>query len=323
MSKKVFYRYNQSTESYERVFPSWKTRAWIVTRQFLVGAMVGITAFLLLDSVILMPHERLLRNENRDLKAELGVMNRRLTEAIGVIEDIAQRDNNFYRVMLQADPITDAQRFAGLDREYRYNEISSLADNSLVTDLSRKMARLEREIYVESKSFDELRTLAGQQNDRLHHVPAIQPISERNLKQLASGYGRRVDPIYGTGKFHEGMDFSANIGTPVYATGDGRVKSAGWNSGYGNLIEIDHGFNYLTRYAHLSKMHVTAGQTVRRGDLIGEVGNTGKSTGPHLHYEVRYKGQPQNPVHYYFYDLTPEQYAEMIQKSDNSGYVMD
>ncbi len=323
MSKKVFYRYNPLTESYERVFPSWKSRVWIVARQFVMGAMVGVTAFLLLDSVILMPHERLLRNENRGLKSELDVLNRRLDGAIDVIENIAERDNNFYRVMLQADPISDAQRFAGLDREHRYDELSGLADNDLVTDVARKMARLEREIYVESKSFDELRTLAGQQSDRLSHIPAIQPISSLSLKQMASGYGRRVDPIYGTGKFHEGMDFSANIGTPVYATGDGRVLSSGWNSGYGNLIEIDHGFNYVTRYAHLSKMHVRPGQTVKRGDLIGEVGNTGKSTGPHLHYEVRYKGQPQNPVHYYFYDLTPEQYAEMIQLADNSGHVMD
>ncbi len=132
---------------------------------------------------------------------------------------------------------------------------------------------------------------------------------------MASGYGYRVDPIYGTAKFHEGMDFASNIGTPVYATGNGIVKFAKWHSGYGNLIEIDHGFNYVTRYAHLSEISVATGQQVKRGDLIGKVGNTGKSTGPHLHYEVRLRGIPQNPVNYYFFDLTPEEYAAMIEKA--------
>ena len=140
---------------------------------------------------------------------------------------------------------------------------------------------------------------------------------------MASGYGRRVDPVYGTIKMHEGMDFACDIGTPVYATGDGTVVSAEWNSGYGNLIEINHGYGYTTRYAHLSKIDVKPGQKVSRGDRIGASGNTGKSTGPHVHYEVRLRGVPQNPVNYYFYDLTPEEYAEMITHAENAGHVMD
>jgi murein DD-endopeptidase MepM/ murein hydrolase activator NlpD len=140
---------------------------------------------------------------------------------------------------------------------------------------------------------------------------------------MASGYGYRVDPVYGTTKFHEGMDFSAPQGTPVYATGDGTVIHSSWESAYGNLIEINHGYNYVTRYAHLSEILVRNGQTVKRGDLIGKVGNTGKSTGPHLHYEVRLRGEPQNPVNYYFFDLTPAQYDEMIRLAENAGHVMD
>lgn len=154
-------------------------------------------------------------------------------------------------------------------------------------------------------------------------MPAIQPVPEKFLRTMASGYGARRDPVYGTMKFHEGMDFSAPIGTPVYATADGTVRTSSWQSAYGNMVEIDHGYNYTTRYAHMSKLIAQVGKKVKRGDLIGLVGNTGKSTGPHLHYEVRYRGAPQNPVNYYFYDISPEQYDEIIRMAENAGHVMD
>ncbi len=323
VGKTVFYRYNSVTESYERVYPSWKSRMWIVVRHFAVGIIIGGAAFLLLDNVIDFPHERMLKRENRELRSELEILNRRLDVAQAVLEDIAERDNNFYRVMMQTERISDAQRYAGLDRDDRYNQLTSMADNRLIGMLTDKMNLLERELYVQSKSFDHLRELAGQQKDKLAHIPAIQPIAEKDMKQMASGYGYRRDPVYGTGKFHEGMDFAADKGTPVYATGDATVLSAEWNSGYGYMIELNHGYNYVTRYAHLSNMHVRPGQKVKRGDLIGNVGNTGKSTGYHLHYEVRYNGVPQNPVNFYFYDLTPEQYNEMLQLAENAGHVMD
>lgn len=295
----------------------------VAVRHLLVGILVAGCAFMILDTFQMLPRERMLQRQNRELRAELDELNLRMDRAQTVMADIAARDNNFYRVMLQADTISDALRYAGLDRKASARRISSMADNALVEALDNKMELLEREIYVQSRSFDELRALASQQSERLRCIPAIQPVSQLSLKQMASGYGRRVDPVYGTAKFHEGMDFSANPGTPVYATGDARVVWAGWHSGFGNLVELDHGFNYLTRYAHLSKIDVCQGQTVKRGDKVGEVGNTGKSTGPHLHYEVRYKGQPQNPVNYYFYDLTPEQYDEMIRMAENAGHVMD
>lgn len=319
--RKVYYKYNPASDSYQRVYPTVRERTWAVVRQFVIGVVIGLALFLTVYYFVDFPREKELKAENAALRLRYRDILARLDESDAVMADIMQRDNNFYRVMLQADPMTAAQRYAGLERQRR--DSSLLADDELVRTVTRRMKALEHRLYAQSKSFDFLRQQALQQRERLDHVPAIQPVSESSLRQMASGYGWRVDPVYGTSKFHEGMDFSAPIGTPVYATGRGRVIEAGWQSGYGNCIDIDHGFNYTTRYAHLSKILVKKGQTVERGEKIGEVGNTGKSTGPHLHYEVRLKGTPQNPVNYYFYDLTPEQYDEMIGQADNAGHVMD
>lgn len=319
MRKKVYYRYNPQTESYERVYPSRRSRVIAAAGNVAVSLMLGMAAFLILDGIVDLPKDRDLRTRNDLLMSELEVLRARMDRAQSVLEDIAERDNNFYRVMLQTDRISDARRYAGLER----SQLTAYSDNEVLNTLNNKMALLEREIVVQSRSFDELKRLASQSSDRLAHIPAIQPISEKSLKQMASGYGHRTDPIYGTTKFHEGMDFACDIGTPVYATGDGRVTSAEWHSGYGNKIEITHGYGYLTRYAHLSGFNVKAGQEVKRGDLIGYSGNTGKSTGPHVHYEVRLRDVPQNPVNYYFYDLTPEEYDEMTARAENAGYVMD
>ena len=180
-------------------------------------------------------------------------------------------------------------------------------------------------LYVQSNSFDELVKHAKNNEDKLQHIPAIQPILNKDLKRTASGYGRRVDPIYHTVRFHAGMDFSAPIGTEIFATGDGTVSFVGWKQGYGNCVTIDHGYDYMTLYGHISKFKkgLRKGQKVTRGDVIAYVGNTGKSTGPHLHYEVRLKGKPQNPQNYYFKDLSPEEYDEMVRLSSNSGKMFD
>ncbi|MCM1310426.1 MAG: M23 family metallopeptidase [Bacteroides sp.] len=319
MSKKIYYRYNEKNGSYERVYPSRRSRRLATLGHLILSLLLGGGVFFLLNGVVDLPKERMLRAENRQLKDDLLLLNARMDRAQAVMSDLADRDNNFYRVMMQADRISDAKRYAGLER----SSLRSLSDKSLASTLNEKMNLLEREIVVQSQSLDELRALALSRADRLSHIPAIQPVAEVNLKQMASGYGRRVDPIYGTVKMHEGMDFACDVGTPVYATGDGTISAAGWHSGYGNRIDINHGFSYTTRYAHLSKISVKVGQTVKRGDLIGYSGNTGKSTGPHVHYEVRLKDVPQNPVNYYFYDLTPEEYAAMIEHAENAGHVMD
>lgn len=323
MSQKVFYRYNPVTEQYERVFPGRRQRIFTVVRAYVWAIAVVVLAAAWLYSVFELPRERELRLENERLEARVDLLGRRADEAIAVMENIAERDNNFYRAMMQAEPLSAAGRYAGLERQRIFDHIDSLPDAELVMSVRAKLDRLDRMIVSQVESFDYLVALADSQKLRASHTPAIQPVPEKFLRTMASGYGVRRDPVYGTSKFHEGMDFSAPPGTPVYATADGVVRTSSWQGAYGNMVEVDHGFNYTTRYAHLSKLIATPGQTVHRGDLLGLVGNTGKSTGPHLHYEVRYKGQPQNPVHYYYYDLTPEQYDEIISLAENAGYVMD
>ena len=227
------------------------------------------------------------------------------------------------RVVLQADPVADAVRKAGYGGTNRYEELMDMANSDLVVNTTQKMDMLNRQLYIQSKSFDEVVNLFKDHDNMLQSIPAIQPVANKNLKQTASGYGTRIDPIYKTVKFHSGMDFSANIGTPVYATGDGVVKKAGWESGYGKLIIVNHGFGYETWYAHLNDYSVRVGQKVKRGEVIGKLGNTGKSTGPHLHYEVRLKGKAVNPVNYYFMDLSAEDYDKMIELAANQGAVFD
>ena len=180
-----------------------------------------------------------------------------------------------------------------------------------------------RQLYIQSNSLEEISQLCRTHEDKLKKIPAIQPVSNKDLKRTASGFGWRVDPVYQTRRFHQGMDFSAPKGTPVYVTGDGIVTKAGYEQGYGNIIYVDHGHGYTTRYAHLSKFKVKKGMKVTRGTEIGLVGNTGKSTGPHLHYEVHLNGKVMNPMHYYFLDLTPDEYEAMTQIADNNGLMFE
>ena len=322
MRKKVYYRYNPTTESYERVYPSRGERFWGLTRHILQGFAIGAAILVLLYICIDLPKEKALRKENEALRNKVELLDNRLNTAINVMDNLAERDNNLYRVIMQIDPLTARQRFAGLTR-LRNTDINNLPDNEKLAEVTHKLELLERQVYVQSQSYDRLAEAINQNSDRIAHIPSIQPVSEEDMTQMASGYGWRIDPIYGTSKHHDGMDFAAPRGTSVYATGDGTVIDAGWNSGYGNAIDINNGYGYTTRFAHLSEILVKPGQKVKRGDLIGKVGNTGKSTGSHLHYEVRLKGVPQNPVNYYFQDLTPEEYARMVDDSENAGHVMD
>lgn len=283
-----------------------------------IAVVIFIIVFYFFDS----PTEENLRIENSQLRTQYGILSRRLDNSLKIMEHIKDRDDNFYRVMMQMDPMSRSQRLAGLDNESRYRELQQLSDAGLVTRLTQSMDLLERQLFAQVQSFDQLRVTLGQQKEKLAHIPSVLPISISDYT-MSSGYGYRRDPIYGSSKFHEGLDFAAATGTNVFATADGTISVAGRQAGYGNCIDIDHGYNYLSRYAHLSEVLVKEGETVKRGQLIGKVGSTGKSTGPHLHYEVRFRGEPQNPVNYYFMDLTPEQYAEMIQMADNAGHVMD
>lgn len=321
--RKVYYIYNPKTRTYDRIYPTVRQRALSILRRLFVGMGLGAGSFIILILIFGSPSEKELRIENSRLLAQYNVLSRRLDEALNVMQGIQQRDDNLYRVVLQADPVADAVRKAGYGGTNRYEDLMDLANADLVVNTTQKMDVLNRQLYIQSKSFDEVVDLCKNHDEMLKCIPAIQPVSNKNLKQTASGYGYRIDPIYKTTKFHAGMDFSANIGTPVYATGDGRVVKAGWESGYGKLIKVDHGFGYVTWYAHLNNYKVRVGQRVVRGEVIGEVGNTGKSTGPHLHYEVHLKGKVVNPVNYYFMDLSAEDYDKMIEIAANHGKVFD
>ena len=321
--RKVYYIYNPQTQTYDRIYPTVRQRALSILRRLFIGMGLGAGSFIILLLIFGSPSEKELRKENSQLLAQYNVLSRRLDEAMGVLQDIQQRDDNLYRVIFMADPVSPAIRQAGYGGTNRYEELMDMANSRLVIHTLQKMDDLEKKIYAQSKSFDEVVGLCKQHDKMLACIPAIQPVSNKNLKQTASGYGMRVDPIYKTVKFRAGMDFSANIGTPVYATGNGRVKQAGWDGLYGNCIIIDHGFGYVTRYAHLNKIEVKVGQNVARGEVIGQVGSTGKSTGPHLHYEVRVKGKIVNPVNYYFMDLNADDYEKMIELAANHGRVFD
>ena len=321
--RKIYYIYNPKTNSYDRIYPTFRQRVLNILKRLFVGMGFGAGSFILLIWIFGSPSEKQLRIENSRLLAQYNVLSRRLDEALGVMQGIQQRDDNLYRVVLQADPVADAVRKAGYGGTNRYEELMDMANADLVVNTTQKMDMLNRQLYIQSKSFDEVVDLFKDHDEMLKSIPAIQPVANKDLKRTASGYGMRVDPIYKTSKFHAGMDFSANIGTPVYATGDGVVKKVGWQSGYGKIIIINHGFGYETWYAHLNKYNVRVGQKVVRGEVIGEVGNTGKSTGPHLHYEVHVKGKVVNPVNYYFMDLSAEEYDKMIELAANQGKVFD
>ena len=300
-----------------------RQRVMSYLRRLFVGMGLGAGSFIVLLLIFGSPSEKDLRMENSRLQAQYHILSSRLDESLQVMKGLQQRDDNLYRVMMQADPVADALRTPSYNKTNRYEDLMELPSAKLVVNTTQKMDLLERQLYIQSKSFDEVFALCKKHDEMLECIPAIQPVSNKDLKQTASGYGTRIDPIYKTVKFHSGMDFSANVGTPVYATGNGVVRKAGWEGLYGNCIQIDHGFGYVTRYAHLSKIDVRVGQKVVRGETIGKVGTTGKSTGPHLHYEVMVKGQIVNPVNYYFMDLNADDYDRMVEIAANHGKVFD
>lgn len=321
--RKVYYIYNPKTRTYDRIYPTLRQRVMSYLRRLFVGMGLGAGSFLLLLLAFGSPSEKDLRVENSRLLSQYHILSSRLDGALRVMQQLQQRDDNLYRVIMQSDPVAEGLRTPNYSKTNRYEELMDMANAKLVVKTTRQMDLLERQVYMQSKSFDEVVDLCRRHDEMLACIPAIQPVANKDLRQTASGYGNRIDPIYKTVKFHAGMDFSAFTGTPVYATGNGVVRKAGWEGLYGNCIEIDHGFGYLTRYAHLHKIEVRVGQKVVRGQTIGRVGSTGKSTGPHLHYEVHVKGKVVNPINYYFMDLSADDYDRMIQLAANHGKVFD
>lgn len=321
---KVKYRYNSETLSYERVETGTKYYLSRVFSYSLYSAILGLGYFFAYVYLINSPREIKLERENSRLLSHYEIMYSKLDQVQTVLDDIQMRDENVYRVIFNADSIPNAVRQAGFGGVNRYKYLEDLENSELVINTAKKLDAAMKRLYVQSKSFDEIIDLTKRKEEMLRCIPAIQPLSNKDLRRTASGYGWRTDPIYKTRRFHEGLDFSAPTGTEIYATGDGVVTIVQASTiGYGRHIKVDHGFGYLTVYAHLDKFNVKQGQKVKRGDVIGYVGNTGKSTAPHLHYEVRIKGRAVDPTHYFFQDLTNEQYEEMIQISSNSNRTFD
>ncbi len=322
MARKKFY-FNPETIDYEEIQITFSKRLRQVLFHTLSGILLGVAFFFLFVSIVKSPKEKELAQEKSRMEGQYKALQGQMKEMQAVLTDIQERDNNLYRVVLQAEPIpTDARRAVGSKMEY-YERLMKMTNSEIVVETSNKLDELRKQLYVQSRSFDEVVDLVKNHGDKLESIPAIQPVLNKDLTRVASGWGYRIDPIYYTQKFHYGMDFTAPVGTEVFATGKGIVTKVGWEQGYGNSIKIDHGYGYETLYAHLSDFNVKVGKAVARGEVIGFVGNTGKSTGPHLHYEVHQKGVPVNPQNYYFLDLTPEEYDRMVQLSENYGQTLD
>lgn len=291
-------------------------------RYLLWGTVIAVIIVWILHLFFGFNNDYYIKDENRKLKEEVKRLDSKVNESLAILSDIRARDDNFYRVMLQMDPMSLGRRYAGLRFKDSYAQYQGLSNSDVMIQLSRNIDLLNRQLYAQSQSFDELRSEALKQRNKIDHVPAILPLESGSFN-LSAGYGYRVDPLYGGTRFHQGIDFMAPVGTPVYATADGVCTKASSDGTSGICVEIDHGFNYKTRYAHLSAMDIAEGDIIGRGDIIGKTGNTGKSTAPHLHYEVRFKDEPMDPVNYYFLEITPDQYRDFMKAAGNAGNMLD
>jgi len=321
------YRFNPDTLNYERIGFSIKEKTTKILAYFSSSLAFSLILFLAVIYFYETPRTKALMRENQELLSQYELLLKDLEKVENVLADLQQRDDNIYRVIFETDPIPSSVRKAGFGGTNKYTHLENLSNSALVIETSRKLDILSKGAYIQSKSFDEVMKLALNKEDMLASIPAIQPITNRDLKRTASGWGYRIHPIYKVRKMHWGMDFTAPVGTPVFATGNGKVAevagSKSTRNGFGMSVTINHDYGYKTIYAHLSGFNVTQGQSVKRGDIIGYVGNSGTSTAPHLHYEVHKDGQKVNPAFYYFKDLTAEEYDRMIAISANIGQTLD
>ena len=323
MDNKKKFRFNPETLHYEQIEHTFLHKVKRFTVHAMTGIFSGIIFFFLFSYFVDSPHERQLVQANRKMHSQYQLLERQLIEIQDVLTDIQLRDNNLYRIIFQADQIpTSVRRATNPNLEF-YAELMRKTNSNIIVSTTQRLNEIRKQLYVQSKSLTEIAELMRDNENRLAHIPAIQPILNQDLTRIASRFGRRIDPLYGVPRMHNGVDFTAPVGTEIFATGKGTVSSAGWEQGFGNTIRIDHGYGYVTLYGHLSRMLVRPGQQVTRGEVIGLVGNTGRSFGPHLHYEVHFRGVPQNPENFFFLDLSPEEYDLMIQWIRNAGLMLD
>ena len=325
INKKSTYYYDEKSLSYKEI-KSNEIWGFTVFKYLMSSLIIASFITFLFISFVDSPKEKKLKREISNLELQYKSIQQQLINTELVLDDIQQRDDNIYRMIFGIDPIDSSIRKAGFGGANRYKQYEGYSYSDLVIETRKNIDKLKKQLFIQSKSFDEVIDLAKNKAEMLASIPAIQPISNDNLNRMASGFGMRIDPIYKTKKFHYGMDFSAPIGTPIYATGNGvveKIKRSRSKKDYGNYILINHGYDYQSFYAHLDKVLVSKGQKVNRGDLIGHVGNTGKSTAPHLHYEIRYKKQKINPVNFYHSDLTPEEYEQMLNIASQENQSFD
>tara|TARA_R100001369_G_scaffold88422_1_gene124958 strand:- start:2002 stop:2979 length:978 start_codon:yes stop_codon:yes gene_type:complete len=323
---KVKYYYDSETLSYRKIEKKKGRKLGIILLSLLGTLLAGFLVFLVYINLpyVETPKEKSLKRELANMELQYELLNKKMAEAENVLSEVAERDNNLYRVYFEANPIPEEQRKAGFGGVNRYKNLEGFDNSKLIINTSERLDILTKQIVVQSRSLDEVSQLAEEKEELLAAIPAIQPVKNEDLTRMASGYGYRTDPFTKARKFHYGMDFTSPRGTPVYASGDGVVSRADNNAtGYGNHIRIDHGYGYESLYAHLYKYNVRKGQLVKRGDLIGFVGSTGRSEAPHLHYEVFKDDERINPINFYYGNLTPEEFAEMQKQAQQENQSLD
>ncbi len=321
---KVKYHYDSETLSYKKIETKTgdsfkKILFWILT--FVLGIFVG---FAILPNYFKTFSIKAKDRELEFVKLNEGIHKKRIKQFEKVLKDLQERDNHVYRTFFELSPIPEEQRKAGFGGVNRYKSLEGYDNSEMIIDITKNMDILSKQLYIQSKSLDEIVKLAENKEELLAAIPAIQPVRNEDLTRMASGYGWRTDPFLKTRKKHYGMDFSAPTGTSIYATGPGKViRADAASSGFGKHVRIDHGFGYISLYAHMSKYNVRKGQRVKRGDLIGFVGSTGRSEGPHLHYEIHKGKERINPINFYYGNLSPKEFEAMQKAAQVEGQSLD
>ncbi len=323
---KVKYYYDPDTLSYRKIEPK-KSRRYRNLSFFILGsALFGFFSLILLlnTNLVNTPRELSLDRELKNYELQFELLDKKMGQIEEVLANIEDRDNNIYRLYFEANPIPEAQRRAGFGGINRYKSLEGFNNSEMITATTKRLDIIKKQMTIQSKSLEEIALLAKEKEKLLAAIPAIQPINNDQLTRMASGYGYRSDPFTKARKMHRGMDFTAPRGTPVYASGDGKVKRADNNSsGYGKHIRVDHGYGYMSLYAHLSKYNVKKGQKVKRGDLIGFVGSTGRSEAPHLHYEVFKDKDRINPINFYYGSLSLKEFENMLKYANQENQSLD
>lgn len=318
------YKFNPESLSFDKIRLGAKDLFLRALAFFIGSLLIAVVYWFIFALFIDSPKEKALKREIAQLTLQYEMIDREMGNLEKVIEHLEETDDNLYRTIFEAEPIPATLREGGVGGINRYDQMEGFANSRIVIETASRLDKLRKKVYIQSKSFDDLISLAVEKEDMLRSIPAIMPISTRDLTRVASGFGLRIHPLYKITKFHAGMDFTAPSGTEIYATGDGTVaKVSSSKRGMGNHIIIDHGFGYTSIYAHLDSFNVRAGQKVHRGDVIGFVGNTGMSIAPHLHYEIKLNGTNVDPVNYYFNDLSPHEYELMVEIASKTGQSFD